>query len=137
MSSLFARRIVAYGADCLLLFAVLAPLGGAVQWALGVVPTDAPALYGTLLLNFSLPAWAYFVWGDRSRRGATWGARRRRAHRGLERVLALDPLHGVLDKLVCGVQIQLVLDASPVGLDGFDGEVEPVGNLAGGRALAR
>lgn len=52
MSSLFARRIVAYGADCLLLFAVLAPLGGAVQWALGVVPTDALALYGTLLLSF-------------------------------------------------------------------------------------
>ena len=75
MLTLFVRRLLAYGVDCALLFLVLAPLGGAVQWALGAGPTTADAIYGTLLLNFSLPAWAYFVWGDRSRRGATWGKR--------------------------------------------------------------
>ena len=73
--SLFTRRVLAYSVDCLLLFVVLAPLGGAVQWGLGIGPTTADAIYGALLLNFSLPTWAYFAWGDQSRRGATWGKR--------------------------------------------------------------
>jgi uncharacterized RDD family membrane protein YckC len=73
--SLFVQRVLAYGVDCALLFVVLAPLSGGGQWALGVGPTEPQAIYGTLLLTFSLPAWAYFAWGDRSRRGATWGKR--------------------------------------------------------------
>lgn len=72
---LLLRRLVAFFADCALLFVVLAPLGFAIQSALGVVPTTSRGVYAALLLNFSLPVWTCFVLSDRSRRGATPGKR--------------------------------------------------------------
>jgi uncharacterized RDD family membrane protein YckC len=58
-----------------LLFAVLAPIGFAVQWTLGYAPSTGPQIWATLLLNFSLPAWAYFAVSDASAGGATIGKR--------------------------------------------------------------
>ncbi|GAB5536223.1 MAG: hypothetical protein Rubg2KO_24720 [Rubricoccaceae bacterium] len=75
MPSIFFRRIAAYLIDILILFVVLAPLGGLVQFALGIWPTTPQEIYATLLLNFSIPAWAYFTLSDRSIRGATIGKR--------------------------------------------------------------
>lgn len=69
------RRLLAYTADCTLLFIVLAPSGFAVQHGLAVSPDTALAVYITLLLNFSIPSWTYFIWGDHSNRGATLGKR--------------------------------------------------------------
>lgn len=54
---------------------MLAPTGIVVQTALGIEPETAQGIYLTLLINFSLPAWAYFTWGDISARGATIGKR--------------------------------------------------------------
>lgn len=75
MHSLFLRRILAYLVDCALLFLVLAPLGIAVQSGIGVSPETTHGIYVTLLLNFSVPGWGYFTWGDCSARGATCGKR--------------------------------------------------------------
>ena len=72
---LVRRRVVAYLLDVGLLFAVLAPLGFAVQWILGYAPSTGPQIWATLLLNFSLPAWAYFAASDASAGGATVGKR--------------------------------------------------------------
>jgi len=76
--SVLLRRVGAYLLDIVLLFAVLAPLGYAVQLALGIDPATATArsVYVTLILNFSVPAWLYFTLSDRSSRGATVGKRR-------------------------------------------------------------
>jgi uncharacterized RDD family membrane protein YckC len=74
MPPVLARRVAAYLLDIAALFAVLAPLGAGVQAALGVEPVStARGVYGTLLLNFSVPTWAYFAIGDRL--GATLGKR--------------------------------------------------------------
>lgn len=75
--SVLLRRAGAYVLDVTLLFVVLAPLGYVVQLAFGVdlsAPT-AQGVYITLVLNFSLPAWTYFVLADHSRGGATLGKR--------------------------------------------------------------
>lgn len=73
--NLVFRRIAAYLLDVLLLFAVLAPLGLTVLWFLGQTPRSGPAIALTLLWNFSLPVWLYFLLSDRSARGATLGKR--------------------------------------------------------------
>lgn len=73
--NLLFRRIAAYLLDILLLFAVLAPLGQAVIWFLGQTPRSGPAIAVTVLWNFSLPVWLYFMLSDRSARGATPGKR--------------------------------------------------------------
>jgi uncharacterized RDD family membrane protein YckC len=75
MQCIFLRRVAAFLLDIVVLFAVLGPLGFAVQFALGLVPSTPQQIYGTLLLNFSLPVWSYFAWADCSRRGATVGKR--------------------------------------------------------------
>ena len=75
MLSLLLRRMLAYFADCVLLFAVLAPVGFAIQYALNVTPDTSQEIYATLLLNFSIPAWTYFAWSDQSKGGATLGKR--------------------------------------------------------------
>ncbi|MEM6338212.1 MAG: RDD family protein [Bacteroidota bacterium] len=69
------RRIGAYLTDIVLLFAILAPLGYVVMQALGIEPSSPREVYATLLLNFSLPVWAYFTVSDHSPRGATLGKR--------------------------------------------------------------
>lgn len=73
--SIFFRRTLAYVADCVLLFFVLAPLGFGLQQLFDVTPSSSHAIYATLLLNFSVPVWVYFVWGDQSAHGATLGKR--------------------------------------------------------------
>lgn len=75
LRSTFCRRILAYVADCALLFVVLAPLGFALQRLLDFAPDTAHTIYATLVLNFSVPVWVYFTWGDHSVRGATFGKR--------------------------------------------------------------
>lgn len=74
-STLLPRRLGAYVLDVAVLFVVLAPLGSLVQRTLGISPVTAQDVYGTLVLNFSLPSWAYFALADRSRSGATLGKR--------------------------------------------------------------
>lgn len=75
MNALLGRRIAAYGLDCLLLFLVLVPTGYLVQRAVGFVPSTGQEVWYTLLVGFSLPAWLYFIYCDRSARGATLGKR--------------------------------------------------------------
>lgn len=75
MRSILLRRAAAYALDIVLLFAVLAPLGYLVEQAVGVTPTTARGVYAAILLNFSIPCWAYFTLADRSRGGATVGKR--------------------------------------------------------------
>lgn len=75
MRSILLRRAGAYVIDIVILFVVLAPLGYLLQRALGVSPATAQGVYATLVLNFSLPTWAYFALGDHSRSGATFGKR--------------------------------------------------------------
>ena len=69
----FGRRVAAYAADVTILFAVLAPLGAAVNGAAGSWPQTPPEIYRTLLWNFSLPVWACFIACDRWRGGRTAG----------------------------------------------------------------
>jgi uncharacterized RDD family membrane protein YckC len=85
---LFARRVVAYLIDMVLLFAVLAPLGWLVQTGIGWVP-ERREIWLVLLVNFSLPSWTYFTILEARPAGATIakalaGVRVRRAG-------ALDP----------------------------------------------
>ncbi|HMQ30405.1 MAG TPA: RDD family protein [Chloroflexaceae bacterium] len=71
-----ARRLAAYLLDILLLFAALAPAGQLVQRTLGLAPPrTGPELARVIAWNFSLPAWLYFTFGDRSRDGMTPGKR--------------------------------------------------------------
>ena len=71
----FFRRSAAYLVDIVLLFGLLAPLGGLVQRALGVTPQMGEDLYLVILLNFSLPGWAYFILSETLWGGATLGKR--------------------------------------------------------------
>jgi uncharacterized RDD family membrane protein YckC len=73
---LLGRRVAAYLADILLLFAILAPAGQLILWLLGATPPrNGPAIERVILWNFSLPAWLYFIAGDQSALGATVGKR--------------------------------------------------------------
>lgn len=73
---IFIRRVIAYGLDILLLFLILAPIGFLVQWLLGLpLAQTGPALGRTILWNFSLPVWLYFIGCDASPFGATVGKR--------------------------------------------------------------
>ena len=73
--SVFMRRAGAYILDIIILFAILAPLGYVVQQWLGITPSSPVDVYKTLLLNFSIPVWTYFILSDISMRGATLGKR--------------------------------------------------------------
>src|SRR5262245_49721975 len=75
MPWLLIRRATAYFVDCAILFLVLAPFGFVVLIALGGPPASptGPEVWLAAVLNFSVPAWTYFVWSDRSVRGATLG----------------------------------------------------------------
>lgn len=70
------KRIAAYLLDMAILFLVLAPIGGLIQWAFfDVVPQTGPQIWRTLLWNFSIPVWLYFTLCESSTRGATLGKR--------------------------------------------------------------
>lgn len=70
---LAVRRIVAYTIDVSILFVVLAPLGIVVQWLIGTSPQTGPQIWLTIILNFSIPCWLYFIFSDLSAGGATVG----------------------------------------------------------------
>jgi uncharacterized RDD family membrane protein YckC len=72
---LLRARVVAYAADIVLLFVVLAPLGWVLQRFVFGVPTTNWQIWTTLLWNFSLPTWTYFTLCDASAGGATIGKR--------------------------------------------------------------
>ena len=79
--SLILRRVGAYLLDMTILFAVLAPVGFLIQLALGLKTAETgPELAATILWNFSIPAWLYFIVSDSSSRGATLGKRILRLH---------------------------------------------------------
>jgi uncharacterized RDD family membrane protein YckC len=77
MPWLLIRRATAYGVDCALLLLVLGPIGLLVLMALGGPPAapTGPQVWLAAVLNFSVPAWIYFIWSDRSVHGATLGKR--------------------------------------------------------------
>lgn len=72
---LVGRRVAAYLLDCGLFFVVLAPTGQVILRLLDAVPPSGPAISGTILWNFSLPAWLFFILADHSASGATPGKR--------------------------------------------------------------
>jgi len=72
---LLARRVAAYLLDILILFAVLAPLGQLILRLFGATPRSGPEIAATILWNFSLPVWLYFILSDSSASGATLGKR--------------------------------------------------------------
>ncbi len=73
---LLGRRIIAYVVDILILFLILAPLGYLIQSLLGLpLAQSGPALGRTILWNFSLPVWLYFIISDWLPTGATLGKR--------------------------------------------------------------
>ena len=75
MSRLAARRIGAYVVDICALFSILALAGFLFQKLLGVSPQTGPQVWLTIVWNFSLPCWLYFILSDRSESGVTLGKR--------------------------------------------------------------
>lgn len=69
------RRLIAYVIDICILFIVLAPLGFVVQRWLGTSPQTGPEIWVTLIFNFSIPCWVYFIVSDLSVGGSTIGKR--------------------------------------------------------------
>jgi uncharacterized RDD family membrane protein YckC len=74
-SIFIARRSGAFLLDILIIFGVCAPSGYLIQRLIGYVPHTGPAIWLTILWNFSLPAWLYFLWSDHSKKGKTVGKR--------------------------------------------------------------
>ena len=75
-AQLLGRRIIAYVVDIVILFLILAPMGYLIQALLGLpLAQSGPALGRTILWNFSLPVWLYFIVSDQSPAGATLGKR--------------------------------------------------------------
>lgn len=75
MNYLIVRRLLAYFADCVILFFVLAPIGFLVQHLFDLMSVSQNEIYFTILLNFSIPVWIYFIISDSSKSGATLGKR--------------------------------------------------------------
>lgn len=69
------KRVAAYLIDIVLLFAVLGPLGQLVQWSMGISPRTGPEIWLSIIWNFSVPSWLYFIVSDTSSGGATIGKR--------------------------------------------------------------
>ncbi len=72
---LTVRRLVAYAIDICILFIVLAPLGFVIRLWLGTSPQTGPEIWVTIIFNFSIPCWLYFIASDLSAGGATIGKR--------------------------------------------------------------
>ena len=74
--NLILKRSAAYILDIVILFVMLAPVGFFIQWLVGIpMPETGPELARTILWNFSIPSWLYFILSDSSPRGATLGKR--------------------------------------------------------------
>jgi uncharacterized RDD family membrane protein YckC len=69
------RRVWAFLLDILIIFGICAPCGYLIQRLIGYSPQTGPAIWITILWNFSFPAWLYFLWSDRSKEGKTVGKR--------------------------------------------------------------
>src|SRR5436305_321475 len=50
--------------------------------------------------------------------------------------IALAPNDGLLEQLGSAAQMELLFQLFAVGLDGLDAETEPLGDVAGGKAIA-
>lgn len=61
--------------DILIIFGICGPTGYMIQRLFGYIPQSGPAIWFTILWNFSLPSWLYFLWSDRSKKGKTVGKR--------------------------------------------------------------
>ena len=61
--------------NILIIFGICAPLGYLISRIMEIHPQTGPAIWSTLLWSFSLPAWLYFLWSDRSKTGKTVGKR--------------------------------------------------------------
>jgi uncharacterized RDD family membrane protein YckC len=61
--------------DCVIAFAILAPIGVAFALLTDKRPETGPDVYRALLLNFSIPVWLYFILSDASAGGATLAKR--------------------------------------------------------------
>jgi uncharacterized RDD family membrane protein YckC len=72
---LLLRRVGAYALDIIGLFVLLAPSGQVLLWLGGTIPNSGPTIAQTILWNFSLPVWLYFIISDASAPGATIGKR--------------------------------------------------------------
>lgn len=72
---LLVRRSFAFLLDILILFVVLVPAGLLVQSLMNYQPITGPEIWTSVLWNFSIPAWIYFILSDMSRNGATPGKR--------------------------------------------------------------
>jgi len=66
-------RVGAYLVDIALLFALLAPIGFAVQLLLDFTPTGRE-IWFVLLVNFSLPSWLYFIFFECRRADRPWAS---------------------------------------------------------------
>jgi len=69
------RRAGAFLLDILIIFGICAPSGYLIQRLIGYSPQTGLAIWFTILWNFSLPSWLYFLWSDRSKKGKTVGKR--------------------------------------------------------------
>ena len=70
-----ARRVGAFLLDILILFGICAPVGYLVQHLTGFSPKTGLTIWLSILLNFSMPTWLYFLLSDRSKNGKTLGKR--------------------------------------------------------------
>jgi len=73
--TLVLRRGGAFLLDILIIFGICAPSGYLIQRLFGYSPQTGPAIWFTILWNFSVPSWLYFLWSDRSKKGKTVGKR--------------------------------------------------------------
>ncbi len=73
--TMVSRRTGAFLLDILIIFGICAPTGYLIQHLIGNSPETGSAIWLTVLVNFSLPTWIYFVLGDRSKKGKTVGKR--------------------------------------------------------------
>jgi uncharacterized RDD family membrane protein YckC len=75
LRTMVLRRVGAFLLDILIIFGICAPTGYLIQRLFGYSPQTGPAIWITILWNFSLPSWLYFLWSDRSKKGKTVGKR--------------------------------------------------------------
>ena len=69
------RRAGAFLLDILIIFGICAPSGYLIQRLIGYSPQTGLAIWFTILWNFSLPSWLYFLLSDLSKKGKPVGKR--------------------------------------------------------------
>jgi uncharacterized RDD family membrane protein YckC len=71
----FFRRIIAYLIDIVLLFFILSIFGLIFRGTLNIVPDQGFQVWLSILVNFSIPGWLYFVISDFLPKSASIGKR--------------------------------------------------------------